>query len=125
MHARRKMLVTQVNAPKTGDAMALPQRVRLLSLACFVLLATRALALDATTQQSDFGAGTINIRVTQCLKATRSHVEPPCSEPQASQSSERAEQVSSHTARAWYFIDMQQLEKAREEADLAVAANPE
>jgi tetratricopeptide (TPR) repeat protein len=102
------------------------RRICALLAACiFSLMATVAFALDANTQQSDFAAGTINIRVSQCLKANRSHTGPPCPEPQVSQSSDKAEQVSSHIARAWYFIDMQQLEKAQEEADLAVVGDPE
>jgi len=97
-----------------------------ISIACFVaLVATRAFALETNTQQSDFGAGPINIRVTACLVANRSHVGSPCPEPQVSQSSDKAEQVASRIARAWYFLDMQQLEKARDEADLALAVDPD
>jgi tetratricopeptide (TPR) repeat protein len=97
-----------------------------LSLACFALLAAApAFALDETTQQSDFGAGKVDIRVTKCLMAVRSHVGLPCPEPAVSRSDDKAERVASHVARAWYFIDMQQLEKARAEVDLALASDPD
>lgn len=100
--------------------------IRTLSAMCFLaLVAARAFALDTNTQQSDLGAGPINTRVTACLLANRSHVGAPCPEPQVSQSGDKAEQAASRIARAWYFIDMQELEKARAETDLALAINPD
>ncbi len=81
--------------------------------------------MDANTRQNDPGAGPIEVRITACLIANRAHRGTPCPEPQVSQSDDKAERVASHLARAWYFIDMQELDKARAEADLALGIDPD
>jgi predicted Zn-dependent protease len=89
------------------------------------LIASPAVALDAHTQQDDAGAGPISVRPTVCLMANQTHRGEPCVEPQVSESGAKAEQVAGRLDRAWYFIDMQDLEKARAEADLALAVSPD
>ena len=96
----------------------------LCGVAAAMLAASVGFALDANMQQSDPGAGPLNVTVTACLLANRSQRGTPCPEPQVSQSSDNAEKIAGHLARAWYFIDMQELERARAEADLAVAIDP-
>ena len=100
----------------------------LLKLVCIAVLAILAAggahAMEANSKEADAGAGPIKMRMTKCLIANKSHEGTPCPEPQLSLNGSPAEQVASRLARAWYFIDMQNLKQARAEADAAVEINP-
>ena len=101
------------------------KKIRMLLCAAFaVLCANNIWAADRNTRQTDAGAGPIRVQVTDCLIANRTHKGAPCPEPPVSQSSDKAEQIAAHLARAWHFVDMQDLERARAEADAAVAIDP-
>jgi tetratricopeptide (TPR) repeat protein len=73
----------------------------------------------------DPGAGPVRVGPTPCLLAIRTHREPPCREPQVATNASKGEQVSSHLARAHYFIDIQQLESALAETKAARAVAPD
>jgi tetratricopeptide (TPR) repeat protein len=89
-----------------------------------LLAASYAMAMDSTMRQSDLGAGPIVAHVTSCLIANRSHRGAPCPEPQVSQAPDNAERVVNRVERAWFFIDMQDFDKARAETELALAIDP-
>lgn len=89
-----------------------------------VIAAADARAMDPNAKQADAGAGPIKMRVTKCLVANKSHSGTPCPEPQLSAGGNQAQQIASHLARAWYFIDMQDLKRARSEADAILAIDP-
>jgi tetratricopeptide (TPR) repeat protein len=88
------------------------------------LAAAPAQALDRTTKETDAGAGPIRVHVTDCLIVNRTHTGTPCPEPQVPNGSRPADIVAGRLLRAWYFIDMQDLDKARAEADLALDTDP-
>lgn len=79
-----------------------------------------ALAMDATTRQNDLGAGPIVARVTACLMANRTHSGKPCPEPGVATVGDNATLVANRLERAWFFIDMQDFDKARAETELAL-----
>ena len=83
--------------------------------------ASHAKAMDATTRQSDLGAGPIVAHVTACLMANRSHRGAPCPEPPVATFGGNAERVANRLERAWFFVDMQDFDKARVETGLALA----
>jgi predicted Zn-dependent protease len=89
-----------------------------------VFAANNIAAAGKNTRESDAGAGPIRVHVTDCLIANRTHKGAPCAEPQLSQSGDKAQQLASHLDRAWYFVDMQELEQARAEADAALGIDP-
>ena len=98
---------------------------KLLCIAVLAILAAGgAHAMEANSREADAGAGPIRMRITKCLVANKSHEGTPCPEPQVSSNSSPAEQIASHIARAWYFIDMQNLKQARAEADAALEIDP-
>ncbi len=86
--------------------------------------ASYSMAMDATVRQSDLGAGPIVAHTTSCLIANRSHRGAPCPEPQVSQTSSTPDRVANRLDRAWFFIDMQDFDKARAEIELALAIDP-
>jgi cytochrome c-type biogenesis protein CcmH/NrfG len=73
----------------------------------------------------DPGAGPVRVSPTACLLALRAHKGPPCPEPQLGPGTDKAAQAKAHLARAHYFIDIQELEKAYGEAKAAQAAQPD
>jgi hypothetical protein len=85
-----------------------------------LLAASYSMAMDATMRQSDLSAGPIVAHVTACLMANRTHRGTPCPEPQVSQAVGNAERVANRLERAWFFIDMQDFDKARTETELAL-----
>jgi tetratricopeptide (TPR) repeat protein len=56
--------------------------------------------------------------------ANRTHRGTPCPEPPVSQAADNAERVANRLERAWFFIDMQDFDKARAETDLALGIDP-
>ena len=96
----------------------------LVCAAIAVFCANHIAAADKNTLQTDAGAGPILVQVTDCLMANRTHQGAPCPEPQVSKSNAKAEQIASHLARAWYFVDMQDLQLARAETDAALGIDP-
>jgi Tfp pilus assembly protein PilF len=99
--------------------------LRITFCAAFAFLAANNIAVaDKNTRETDAGAGPIRVHVTDCLIANRTHQGAPCPKPPLSQSGDKAQQVASHLDRAWYFVDMQELEQARAEADAALDADP-
>jgi Tfp pilus assembly protein PilF len=104
--------------------LVMKQAFALLAAVVLALAAAPAQAVDATTRDTDPGAGPIRVHVTACLLANRTHQGPPCAEPQVPADAKKAERVAALITRAWYFIDMQDLDKARAEADRALALDP-
>ena len=89
-----------------------------------LLVASHALAMDATTRQSDLGAGPIVTHGTTCLVANRTHGGTACPEPPVLTAGDTAEQIANRLERAWFFVDMQDFDKARAETKLALAIDP-
>ncbi len=90
-----------------------------------LLAASYALAMDATTRQSDLGAGPIVTHGTACLIASRTRGGTPCPEPPVLMVGTNAERVVNRLERAWFFVDMQDFDKARAETKLALAIDDE
>jgi Tfp pilus assembly protein PilF len=96
----------------------------LVGVSAVLLSVLRCGAMDVTTRESDLGAGPIVVHQTACLIANRTHSGTPCPEPRVDDSNDVKRRVTAYLARAWFFIDMQDLEKGRSEADLALAVDP-
>lgn len=80
-----------------------------------------ARAVDLRAEIDDAGAGMVVPRVGPCLLANRSRQGPACPEPAVVTGGDNAGRVANRLDRASWFIAMQNLDKARVEADLAVA----
>ncbi len=99
------------------------------SLASAAKLAVSGLILAAATQpaiavQRDLGAGPVAMRVTPCLIAKASGQQP-CPEPALPENNGTASvKIAAYLARAWFFIDLQQLQYAVKEIDAAIALAP-
>ena len=89
-----------------------------------LMASSYSMAIDVTMRQSDLGAGPLVAHVTGCLMANRSHRGTPCPEPQVLKAPDNAQRVANRLDRAWFFIDMQDFDKARAETELALGIAP-
>jgi tetratricopeptide (TPR) repeat protein len=87
-----------------------------------LLVASHAPTAQAAPEPKDAGAGRIGETPGPCLRNQRSA---PCPEPQVADKADDAARMANRLARARYFIDMQQLEKALAEIDLALVIDPD
>lgn len=96
--------------------------------AVVVVLATTSVAFAQKPMPNlypDPGAGPVRVGPSACLLAIRAKQGTSCPEPQIDATAGKALQAKAHLARAHYFIDIQELEKAYAEAKAAQAAMPE
>ena len=95
-----------------------------IGVALALVVMPQCMAMDATTRQTDLGAGPIVAHITACLMANRSHVGAPCREPEVATTGNSAARVAKRLERAWFFVDMQDFDKARAETELALGVEP-
>jgi Tfp pilus assembly protein PilF len=93
------------------------------TIACISFAASHAAFAQANRE--DPGAGPVIGRLTKCLIAHAKGHDEACPEPTlAPNDASRPKRVASHLARANYYIEIQQLEKALAETDAAIAVDP-
>jgi Tfp pilus assembly protein PilF len=99
--------------------------LRLVSTIAWISFATIHMAF-AQASTEDPGAGPVTGRLTKCLIAHHQGHDEVCPEPTlAPDHASRSKRVASRLARANYYIEIQQLEKALSETDAAIAADPD
>jgi tetratricopeptide (TPR) repeat protein len=96
----------------------------ILSIAVFAIVGGAIAAAQEADTGRDLSAGPIVMRITACLMAAKTRTGTPCPEPSLRGGGIPAERAVDHMERARYFIELQELTKAVEEANAAAADDP-